>query len=109
MVKELTENAIDAGAGAISIEIRGGGASLIRVTDDGCGIAPEDIPKAFLPHATSKLKTIRDLDDLTTLGFRGEALSSIASVSRVEMITKTEEELTATRCLVEGGRFLSSE
>lgn len=109
VVKELTENAIDAGAGAISIEIRGGGASLIRVTDDGCGIAPEDIPKAFLPHATSKLKTIRDLDDLTTLGFRGEALSSIASVSRVEMITKTEEELTATRCLVEGGRFLSSE
>lgn len=106
VVKELTENAIDAGAGAISIEIKDGGVAMIRITDDGCGIAPEDLPTAFLPHATSKLHSITDLDDLATLGFRGEALSSIASVSRVEMITKTADELSACRCRIDGGKLL---
>ena len=107
VVKELVENAIDAHATAINIEIKDGGISLIRVTDDGCGIAPEEIPTAFMRHATSKIREIGDLDTLTTLGFRGEALSSIAAVSRVELITKRAEDLTATRCRIDGGKEIS--
>ena len=107
VVKELVENAIDAHSTAITIEIKDGGVSLIRVTDDGCGIAPDEIPTAFMRHATSKIREIKDLDTLTTLGFRGEALSSIAAVSRVELITKRAEDLTATRCRIDGGKEIS--
>ena len=104
VVKELTENAIDAGGTRITVEIRDGGISLIRVTDNGGGIEPEDIPNAFLRHATSKIRDAADLSALASLGFRGEALSSIAAVSRVEMITKQPDELSAVRYLIEGGR-----
>lgn len=104
VVKELVENAIDAGATRISVEIRDGGIRLIRVTDNGRGIAEEDIPLAFLRHATSKITDASDLTSLFTLGFRGEALSSIAAVSRVELITKTADALSAVRYLIEGGR-----
>ena len=87
VVKELVENAIDAGSSAVVVEIRRGGMSLIRVTDDGCGIAPEELPTAFLRHATSKLRTEEDLGKIGTLGFRGEALAAISAVSRVDIIT----------------------
>lgn len=97
VVKELVENAIDAGATAVTIEIRNGGIDLIRVTDNGCGIEADQITKAFRRHATSKIEDDRDLLNLMTLGFRGEALSSIAAVSEVEMITKTHESLIGTR------------
>ena len=83
VVKELVENSIDAGAGEIRIEIREGGRRLIRVADDGCGIPPDEAPMAFARHATSKLVDISDLDHIETLGFRGEALASIASVSQI--------------------------
>ena len=102
-VKELVENAIDAGAGRITVEIRDGGIKMLRVSDNGCGIASADLECAFLRHATSKIRNEDDLVRIGTLGFRGEALSSIAAVSRVELITKTEEELSATRFLIEGG------
>ena len=104
VVKELTENAIDAGATHITVEIRDGGITMIRVTDDGKGIAPEEIRLAFLRHATSKIESVEDLVEIGSLGFRGEALSSIAAVSRVELITKQPEELTAVRYVLEGGR-----
>ncbi len=103
VVKELVENAIDAGAGAITVEIREGGRRLIRVTDNGCGIPADQVRKAFLRHATSKIRKAEDLTAVTSLGFRGEALSSIASVAQVECITKTTEELTGTRYVIEGG------
>ena len=103
VVKELVENAIDAGAGAVTVEIREGGSAMLRVTDDGCGIAPEDVRCAFLPHATSKLTEASDLSHILTLGFRGEALSSIAAVSKTEMITKRPEDAAATRYVVWGG------
>ena len=103
-VKEMVENAIDAGATHITVEIEDGGITLMRVTDDGAGIEPDDVRRAFLRHATSKIDKISDLYDLHTLGFRGEALSSIAAVARVEMITKTKEELTGIRYCIEGGR-----
>lgn len=103
VVKELVENAIDAGANAISVEIRDGGIGLIRVTDNGSGIEKNQIPKAFLRHSTSKIDTAEDLSRLTSLGFRGEALSSIAAVAQVEMITKTEKSLTGARYCIEGG------
>lgn len=103
VVKELTENAIDAGADAITVEIKDGGISLIRVTDNGCGIEKDQIKKAFLRHATSKLSTIEDLNSIESLGFRGEALSSIAAVSQVEVITKTPDELTGIRYAIAGG------
>lgn len=109
VAKELAENAIDAGADRITIEIRDGGISMIRVTDNGKGIAAGDIPLAFRQHATSKIETVNDLDTLTSFGFRGEALSSIAAVSRVEMITKRPEDITATRYVIEGGRERTSE
>lgn len=88
VVKELVENAIDAGATEIEIEVEEGGKSLIRVTDNGSGILCEDLPSAFLPHATSKLKKAEDLDDIRTLGFRGEAVASIASVSELTIKTR---------------------
>lgn len=109
VVKELAENAIDAGAFAISIEIRDGGTSLIRITDDGCGMAADELPLAFTAHATSKLHEISDLDTIASLGFRGEALASIASVSRVELVTKRPEDLTATRFVIEGGQKKNEE
>ena len=104
VVKELTENAIDAGATRITIEIQDGGIKMIRITDDGAGIAPDEIRLAFLRHATSKISSVDDLKGIASLGFRGEALSSIAAVSRVELITKTEDEITAVRYVIEGGR-----
>ncbi len=104
VVKELVENAIDAGATAIHVEIRDGGITRIRVTDNGCGIEADQIPAAFCRHSTSKIRSLEDLSAIASLGFRGEALSSIASVSQVELITKTAETLTGSRYLIEGGR-----
>lgn len=103
VVKELTENAIDAGATAVTVEIKEGGISFIRVTDNGCGIEKEQVKKAFLRHATSKITSIEDLNSIKSLGFRGEALSSIAAVSQMEVITKTESELTGVRYGIAGG------
>ncbi|HKL98927.1 MAG TPA: DNA mismatch repair endonuclease MutL, partial [Mobilitalea sp.] len=103
VVKELIENAMDAGATAITAEIKDGGLSLIRITDNGAGIAKEDIPLAFLRHATSKIKTAEDLLSVTSLGFRGEALSSIAAVAQVELITKTPNSLNGYRYIIDGG------
>ena len=103
VAKELIENSIDAGAGAITLEVAKGGSALIRVTDNGCGIAPEDVAYAFRRHATSKLGSVRDLDTLSTLGFRGEALSSIASVAQVEMITKKRGALSGIRAVTLDG------
>ncbi len=109
VVKELLENAIDAGATAVTVEIRDGGISLIRVTDNGCGIEKEQISRAFLRHATSKIRSAVDLLTVSSLGFRGEALSSIAAVSQVELITKTAAELTGTRYQNHGGEEISLE
>lgn len=104
VVKELLENAIDAGASAVTVELKEGGISLIRVTDNGCGIGKEQVKKAFLRHATSKITSIDDLTYATSLGFRGEALSSIAAVSQVEVITKTNAELTGVKYAIAGGK-----
>ncbi|WP_302625470.1 DNA mismatch repair endonuclease MutL [uncultured Eubacterium sp.] len=104
IVKELMENAIDAGATMISVEIEDGGTSLIRITDNGSGIETEDIKIAFLRHTTSKIRTAIDLLSVSSLGFRGEALSSIAAVCQVELITKTKGNLTGNRYKIEGGR-----
>ena len=98
VVKELMENAIDAGAGSVTVEIQHGGMTYIRVTDDGCGISPEEAPEAFLRHATSKLRTEYDLEAIGTLGFRGEALAAICAVSQVELLTRAEGEELGT-CL----------
>ena len=103
IVKELVENAIDAGAGHVTVEIKDGGISMIRVTDDGSGIDKSQLTKAFLRHATSKIKEAEDLSHISSLGFRGEALSSIAAVCQVELITKTEEELTGQHFTINGG------
>ena len=103
VVKELIENAIDAKATAVTVEIQDGGKGLIRITDNGSGIAPEDIELAFAPHATSKIKDVTDLLEISSLGFRGEALSSIASVSQLEMVSKTKEELMGVRYCMDGG------
>ncbi|MCR4616889.1 MAG: DNA mismatch repair endonuclease MutL [Lachnospiraceae bacterium] len=102
VVKELVENSIDAGASAITVEIKDGGISYIRVSDNGCGIPQDDLRKAFLRHATSKIKTSDDLSGVKSLGFRGEALSSIAAVSMLEVITKTETDLTGVRICMDG-------
>lgn len=107
VVKELVENAIDAGADAITVEIKDGGKSYIRITDNGCGIPEEELPVAFLRHSTSKLRDALELSDIHTLGFRGEALSSISAVSRVEMITKPQTELMGVRYVVEGSQEVS--
>lgn len=102
VVKELVENAIDAGANAITVEIKNGGINFIRVTDNGEGIEKSQVPVAFRRHATSKIKSVEDLFLIKSLGFRGEALSSIAAVGQVEMITKTKDALTGVRYVIEG-------
>lgn len=104
IVKELVENAIDAGATAVTVEIKEGGISFIRITDNGCGIPKEEVPLAFLRHSTSKIRTVEDLSTVASLGFRGEALSSIAAISQVELITKTRESMLGTRYMIEGGK-----
>ncbi|MCR4925153.1 MAG: DNA mismatch repair endonuclease MutL [Clostridiales bacterium] len=103
IVKELMENSIDAGANAVTLEIKNGGITYIRITDDGCGISAEDVPKAFLSHATSKIQDESSLNRILTLGFRGEALPSIAAVSKVEMLTRVRGEFSGTRYVIEGG------
>ncbi len=103
VVKELVENAVDAGANAVTVEIKDGGLSLIRVTDNGSGIAKDDIKVAFLRHATSKIKDADDLFRIKSLGFRGEALSSIAVISKVELLTKTKDDIVGNRYVIEGG------
>lgn len=108
VVKELVENSIDAGATAVRVDIRGGGIKYIRVSDNGCGIASEDVAMAFERHATSKLRTANDLErGITTNGFRGEALASIAAVSNLEMITKTEDSDSGTRINISGGEVMN--
>jgi len=107
VVKELVENAIDAKATAITVEIKEGGTSLIRITDNGCGIEAAQIPIAFYRHSTSKIRKVEDLVRISSLGFRGEALSSIAAVAQVELITKTPEQFTGSRYLIEGGKEVS--
>ena len=103
VVKELTENSIDAGASSVTVEIKDGGISYIRISDNGSGIPKEQVKSAFLRHATSKMTQIEDLEHIFTLGFRGEALASIAAVSQVEMLTKTKDEETGTRILISAG------
>ena len=109
VVKELVENSVDSGARAITVEIKGGGIDLIRVTDNGCGIDPSDMKTAFLRHATSKIDTAQDLDHIETLGFRGEALASICAVSETEMITCIEGSITGNRLFIRGGEEISFE
>lgn len=109
VVKELVENSIDANASAVTVEIKEGGISLIRITDNGKGISKEDIQTAFIRHSTSKIKTIEDLITVSSLGFRGEALASIAAVSQVEVITKTYDDITGVRYVIEGGQEISKE
>lgn len=109
IVKELLENSIDAGSSLVTVEIKNGGIDLIRITDNGCGIASSEVKKAFLRHATSKIVSDKDLISIKSLGFRGEALSSIAAVSRCEMITKTRDELTGVRYYIEGGNEVEYE
>ena len=105
VVKELVENSIDAGATAIEIEVRGGGIEYIKVTDNGCGIEKGEMPKAFMPHATSKISTVDDLNSILTLGFRGEALASIAAVAKVTLLSRTEnDELGYAICMDSGER-----
>ena len=106
VVKELLENAVDAGASHITVEIRDGGMTFLRVTDNGCGMAPEDARTAFLRHATSKLRTADDLASIATMGFRGEALAAIASVSRIDLLTKTPGALSGTSLTLEAGNII---
>ena len=108
VVKELVENAMDAGATAITVEIRDGGISLVR-SDNGSGIPAEQVPLAFLRHATSKIRSVEELVQIASLGFRGEALSSISAVAQIEMITKTPDALTGTRYVIEGGAEKANE
>ena len=109
VVKELVENAIDAGSTAITVEIKEGGISFIRITDNGCGIERDQVAVAFYRHSTSKIRSAEDLLTVKSLGFIGEALSSISAVARVELITKTYDELTGTRYVIEGSKELSNE
>ncbi len=109
IVKELVENSIDAGATTISVEIKKGGKEYIRVTDNGCGIPEDEVETAFLRHATSKISTAADIDAIETLGFRGEALASIAAVSRTEIITKTEDSKAGVRMVIEGSEIMLKE
>ena len=109
VVKELVENAIDAGSTAITVEIKEGGISFIRITDNGCGIERDQVAVAFYRHSTSKIRSAEDLLTVKSLGFRGEALSSISAVARVELITKTYDDLTGTRYVIEGSKELSNE
>ena len=105
VVKELLENAVDAGASKVTVEIRDGGMTFLRITDNGCGMAPEDARTAFKRHATSKLRTAEDLSAIGTMGFRGEALAAIASVSRIELMTKTPGSICGTSLILEGGEI----
>ena len=107
VVKELLENAIDAKSSAVTVEIKDGGISLIRITDNGCGFDKEQIPIAFLRHSTSKIKTIEDLATVSSLGFRGEALASVSAVARVEVMTKTSDDKIGTRYVIENGEEIS--
>lgn len=107
VVKELVENALDAGATSVTVEIREGGIAYLRVTDNGCGIEPGQVRLAFENHATSKLTSASQLDDIRTLGFRGEALPSIAAVSRVEMTTRAKGQESGVRLNVEGGKNMT--
>lgn len=109
VVKELVENSIDAGASAITVEIKNGGITYIRITDDGCGIYSQDVAKAFISHATSKVQKADDLNEIFTLGFRGEALASVAAVSRVQMLTKSKEENEGTCYGIEGSEEIKNE
>ena len=109
IIKELVENAIDAGASAVTVEIKEGGISFIRITDNGCGIPKGEVPLAFLRHSTSKIRSVDDLSTVASLGFRGEALSSIAAIAQVELITKTKDEVTGSRYRIEGGAEKSIE
>lgn len=109
VMKELVENSIDAGAKHITVEIRNGGSSFMRVTDDGCGIAHDEIPSAFLRHATSKVRTAEDLNGIATLGFRGEALASVAAVARVEVLTKEADEQYGSSFKISGGEITEHE
>ncbi len=109
IVKELVENAIDAGASSVTVEIEDGGISMIRITDNGCGILREDIRNAFLRHSTSKIRCVEDLSQISSLGFRGEALSSIAAVTKVELVTKPKEETFGVKYVIEGGKEISME
>lgn len=109
IVKELVENAIDAGATAVTVEIKEGGISFIRITDNGCGIPKEEVPLAFLRHSTSKIRSVDDLTTVSSLGFRGEALSSISAIAQVELITKQKEDTLGTRYQIEGGTEKSLE
>lgn len=104
IVKELVENSIDAGASKIVVEIKGGGIKYIRISDDGCGIAREDIKNAFIRHATSKVSTQNDLENIMTFGFRGEALASIAAMCQVELITRTKDEVVGSKYIIEGAQ-----
>ena len=108
-IKELIENSIDAGATNITVEIKNGGLTFMRVTDNGCGILSDQVEKAFLPHSTSKISSIEDLEKLYTMGFRGEALASISSVACVDILTKTKEELFGTSMTLEGGKVVSKQ
>lgn len=108
-VKELVENSIDAGASSVIVEIWGGGKTYIRVTDDGCGIPSDEVETAFLRHATSKISSVTDLDNITSLGFRGEALASISAVSRLTIVTRTPDSPTGVKLVLHGGRVVSSE
>ena len=103
VAKELMENAIDAGASAVTVEIAHGGMTFLRVTDDGCGIPASELKTAFLRHATSKLRTEYDLEAIGTLGFRGEALAAISAVSRVEVMTRTQDSPLGASLSLEGG------
>lgn len=109
VIKELVENSIDSGARHITVEIKNGGTTYMRVTDDGCGIAFDDVPKAFLRHATSKISEKDDLDNIFTLGFRGEALASVCAVSKVELMTKQKDDVYGTRYTIEGSVEVSHE
>lgn len=109
VVKELVENAIDAKSTAMTIEIKEGGISFIRISDNGCGIDKDEVPLAFLRHSTSKIRSVEDLLSVSSLGFRGEALSSIAAVARVELITKTPDSLTGVRYQIEGSKEIDFE
>jgi len=106
VAKELLENAVDAGASKITLEIKDGGMTYLRITDNGCGMSPEDARTAFLRHATSKLRTAEDLGAIGTMGFRGEALAAIASVSRIELMTKTPGALSGTSLTLEAGKII---
>ena len=108
-VKEMVENAIDAGAKHITVEIRRGGLELIRITDDGCGMTADNARRAFLKHATSKISDREDLNRISTLGFRGEALAAISAVSKISLTTKPADQTVGVRFEVEAGEILSEE